>query len=175
MNNGSPLIGILMGSDSDWPVMEEAYQTCRRFGVGAEVRVLSAHRRPDAVADYVRTAAERGLKVLIAGAGGAAHLPGVAAALTHLPVIGVPVQSKDLGGLDSLLSIVQMPSGVPVATVGINRAANAALLALQILGVADPGLVERLVAFKRELAQKGEQADARVAEKLAAALASTSS
>ncbi len=160
-------IGILMGSDSDWPVMAEAHETCERFGVGAEVRVLSAHRRPDEVAEYARTAAARGLKVLIAGAGGAAHLPGVVAALTHLPVVGVPVQSKDLGGLDSLLAIVQMPSGVPVATVGINRAANAALLAIQILAVADRDLAERLLSFKRELAEQGAKADARLGEKLA--------
>ncbi len=170
MSATTPKIGILMGSDSDWPVIEEAYETCRRFEVEAEVRVLSAHRRPDAVAEYAKTAAARGLQVIIAGAGGAAHLPGVVAALTHLPVVGLPVQSKDLGGLDSLLAIVQMPSGVPVATVGINRAANAALLALQILAVADPALAERVIDFKRELAAKGEKADARLTEKIAAAL-----
>lgn len=158
----SPRVGILMGSDSDWPVMEEAYRVLERFGVGAEARVLSAHRRPEDVAEYAKSAAERGLGVLIAGAGGAAHLPGVVAAHTHLPVIGVPVLSKDLGGLDSLLAIVQMPSGVPVATVGINRAANAGLLALQILAVGNPTLAESLLAYKRELVEKGEQADAKV-------------
>ncbi|HRC84825.1 MAG TPA: 5-(carboxyamino)imidazole ribonucleotide mutase [Thermoanaerobaculia bacterium] len=161
-----PRVGILMGSDSDWPVLEDAYRTLESFGVGAEVRVLSAHRRPEEVAQYARSAAARGLSVLIAAAGGAAHLPGVVAALTHLPVIGIPVQSKDLGGLDSLLSIVQMPSGVPVATMGINRAANAALFALQILATADPRLAERLLAYKVELAEKGRAADARVAASL---------
>ena len=166
MSEATPRVGILMGSDSDWPVMEEALRICQRFGVGAEVRVLSAHRRPDDVADYAKAAAERGLAVLIAGAGGAAHLPGVVAAITHLPVIGVPVQSKDLGGLDSLLSIVQMPTGIPVATVGINRAANAGLLALQILGVRDPAIAEAMKEYKRELRTKGSQAD----EKLQAAV-----
>ncbi|HEX4952206.1 MAG TPA: 5-(carboxyamino)imidazole ribonucleotide mutase [Thermoanaerobaculia bacterium] len=163
----SPRVGILMGSDSDWPVMEEAWGTLRRFGVPAEVRVISAHRRPDDVAEYAKTAAERGLGVIIAGAGGAAHLPGVAAAMTPLPVVGVPVQTKELSGLDSLLSIVQMPTGVPVATVGINRAANAALLAVQILATADPGLAAKFRAHKAELVEKGKAAD----EKLAASLA----
>lgn len=161
-------IGLLMGSDSDWPVMEEAYKICLRFGVGAEVRVLSAHRRPDEVADYSRSAVVRGIKVLIAGAGGAAHLPGVLAAFTHLPVVGVPVQSKDLGGLDSLLAIVQMPTGVPVATVGINRAANAALLALQIVATADPDLAQQLAEYKAELRTKGAEADSKLQERVAA-------
>lgn len=152
-------IGIIMGSDSDWPVMEAAYETCGKFGVEAEVRVLSAHRRPEETAEYARTARKRGLGVLIAGAGGAAHLPGVLAAHTPLPVVGVPVTTKELGGLDSLLSIVQMPTGVPVATVGIGRAANAALLALEILALAEPQLAEKLVAYKRELVEKGEKAD----------------
>lgn len=161
-------IGILMGSDSDWPVMEEAYKICLRFGVGAEVRVLSAHRRPDEVADYAKSAVARGLQVLIAGAGGAAHLPGVLAAFTPLPVVGVPVQSKDLGGLDSLLAIVQMPTGVPVATVGINRAANAALLAVQILGIADAKLAEHLTRYKSELRAKGSEADSNLQARVAA-------
>lgn len=160
--SATPRVGILMGSDSDWPVMEEAYRAVERFGIEVEARVLSAHRRPEDVADYAKSAARRGLGVLIAGAGGAAHLPGVVAAHTHLPVIGVPVLSKDLGGLDSLLAIVQMPSGVPVATVGINRAANAGLLALQILAVGDATLADALVGYKRELIEKGEQADAKV-------------
>lgn len=167
-------IGILMGSDSDWPVMEEAFRISQRFEVPAEVRVLSAHRRPDDVAEYAKSAAERGIAVLIAGAGGAAHLPGVVAAMTHLPVVGVPVQSKDLGGLDSLLSIVQMPSGIPVATVGINRATNAGLLALQILGVADAALAERIKEYKRELRTKGSQADEKL-QSVVAALVPTGS
>jgi len=169
MTQSSPLIGILMGSDSDWPVLEAAYRECERFGVAAEVRVLSAHRRPEDTAEYARTAAGRGMRVLIAGAGGAAHLPGVVAAHTHLPVIGVPVQSKDLRGLDSLLAIVQMPKGVPVATVGIDRAANAALLALQILAVADAELAEKLRAYKRELVDKGQRTDEKLQETLRAA------
>jgi 5-(carboxyamino)imidazole ribonucleotide mutase len=163
----APRIGIVMGSDSDWPVMEKAYEVCRRFGVAAEVRVLSAHRRPEETADYARTAASRGLGVLIAGAGGAAHLPGVVAAHTPLPVVGVPVATKELGGLDSLLSIVQMPTGVPVATVGIGRAANAALLALAILALGDEALAEKLAAYRRELVAKGEAADRRLGESLA--------
>lgn len=159
-------IGIVMGSDSDWPVMEAAYEICRKFGVEAEVRVLSAHRRPEDTAGYARSAQERGLAVLIAGAGGAAHLPGVLAAQTALPVVGVPVTTKELGGLDSLLSIVQMPTGVPVATVGIGRAANAALLALQILALAEPDLAGRLRAYKAELVDKGEKADRSLQERL---------
>jgi 5-(carboxyamino)imidazole ribonucleotide mutase len=154
-----PKVGILVGSDSDWPVMEEAYRTLERLGIAAEVRVLSAHRRPEATADYARTAAGRGLKVLIAGAGGAAHLPGVVAAHSPLPVVGVPIASAELGGLDALLAIVQMPPGVPVATVGINRAGNAALLAAEMLALADGDLAERLRAHKLELVAKGEAAD----------------
>lgn len=155
-------IGILMGSDSDWPVMEEAAKTCDQFGVACEVRVLSAHRRPDDCAEYARSARQRGLRVLIGGAGGAAHLAGVLAAHTTLPVIAVPIPTALAGGLDSLLSMVQMPPGVPVATVAVGRAGNAALLALQMLALADDPLADRLAAYKRELAAKGEAADRKV-------------
>ena len=132
--NASPLVGIVMGSDSDWPVMEAAAQALEEFGVPHEVDVVSAHRMPTEMIDYGRGAADRGLRVLIAGAGGAAHLPGMLAAVTPLPVIGVPVPLKHLDGMDSLLSIVQMPAGVPVATVSIGGARNAGLLAARILG-----------------------------------------
>jgi 5-(carboxyamino)imidazole ribonucleotide mutase len=158
----APVIGILMGSDSDWPVMEEAAKICDQFAVPCEARVISAHRRPDDCAEYARSARQRGLKVLIGGAGGAAHLAGVLAAHTTLPVVAVPIPTALSGGLDSLLSMVQMPPGVPVATVGVGRAANAALLALQMLALADAGLAEKLAAYKRELAQKGEAADRKV-------------
>lgn len=146
------LVGIIMGSDSDWPTMEAAYNICQEFDVAAEVRVVSAHRTPADMAEYGQTAHTRGLRVIIAGAGGAAHLPGMVAAYTPLPVIGVPVQSKALNGLDSLFSIVQMPGGVPVATVAIGQALNAGLLAVQILAVSRPELLERVVAYKTRLA-----------------------
>ena len=157
-----PRVGILMGSDSDWPVMEEAAKTCDEFGVGCEVRVISAHRRPDDCAEYARTARRRGLQVLIGGAGGAAHLAGVLAAHTTLPVIAVPIPTPLAGGLDSLLSMVQMPPGVPVATVAVGRAGNAALLAIQMMALADAGLAEKLAGYKQNLAKKGEAADAKV-------------
>jgi len=160
--SSAPRIGILMGSDSDWPVMEEAASTCDRFAVPCEVRVLSAHRRPEECAEYARAAAGRGLQVLIAGAGGAAHLAGVLAAHTHLPVVAVPIPSQLAGGLDSLLSMVQMPPGVPVATVGVGRAGNAALLALQMLALTEPELAEKLRAHRRGLAESGAAADAKV-------------
>lgn len=146
------VIGIIMGSDSDLPTLQAAIDVCSDFGIAFEVRVISAHRTPDDMADYARHAHERGLKVIIAGAGGAAHLPGMVAAYTPLPVIGVPVQSRALQGLDSLLSIVQMPGGVPVATVAIGQAKNAALLALEILGTSDADLQQRLIAYKQQLA-----------------------
>ena len=149
-----PLVGILMGSDSDWPTMKAAADACTEFGVASEARVISAHRTPDDLADYARTAHERGLRVIIAGAGGAAHLPGVTAAFTTLPVIGVPIESKALKGLDSLLSIVQMPSGIPVATVAIGGGKNAGLLAVQILAVADAELHKKVIAFKGKLADE---------------------
>ncbi|MBC8097838.1 MAG: 5-(carboxyamino)imidazole ribonucleotide mutase [Armatimonadetes bacterium] len=147
------LVGIVMGSDSDLPTMQGAIDICAEFGVAYEARVLSAHRTPDDMAEYGRTAHTRGLKVIIAGAGGAAHLPGMLAAYSPLPVIGVPVQSKALNGQDSLLSIVQMPAGVPVATVAIGGGVNAGLLAVQILATADPALLQALLAYKDRLAQ----------------------
>ncbi len=142
-----------MGSDSDWPVMQMAAQACAEFGVAYEADVVSAHRMPEDMVAYGRSAHSRGLKVIIAGAGGAAHLPGMLAALTPLPVIGVPVPLKYLDGMDSLLSIVQMPAGVPVATVAIGNARNAGLLAVRILSVADPSLVEAMVAFQDGLCE----------------------
>ena len=149
-----PLVGILMGSDSDRATMKLAADACEEFGIKAEVQVMSAHRTPDDVAQYARTAHTRGLRVLIAGAGGAAHLAGAVAAQTPLPVIGVPIESKSLRGLDSLLSIVQMPSGVPVATVAIGAARNAGLLAVQILAVGDAKLQTKYVEFKKRLADE---------------------
>ena len=154
-----PLVGILMGSDSDWPVMERAAKTLEHFGVPCESRVLSAHRSPELVREYAVSASTRGIKVLIAGAGGAAHLAGTIAAQTTLPVIGVPVESKSLKGLDSLLSTVQMPSGVPVATIGIDNAANAAILAVQCLALSDPRLQRALIDYKRQLVDSTRQAD----------------
>jgi 5-(carboxyamino)imidazole ribonucleotide mutase len=147
-----PLVGIIMGSDSDWPTMKAAADACAEFDIPSEVRVISAHRTPRDLERYATTAQDRGLRVIIAGAGGAAHLPGVAAAFTTLPVIGVPIESKALKGLDSLLSIVQMPSGIPVATVAIGGARNAGLLAAQILATGNPALQKRFLAFKTRLA-----------------------
>jgi 5-(carboxyamino)imidazole ribonucleotide mutase len=149
-----PLVGILMGSDSDWPTMKAAADALKDFGVACEANVISAHRTPRDLEQYVSSARERGLRVIIAGAGGAAHLPGVTAAFTTLPVIGVPIQGKALDGMDSLLSIVQMPPGVPVATVGINAAKNAGLLAAQILGVNDDAMQKKLDQFKVRLAEE---------------------
>src|SRR5919202_3384396 len=146
-----PLVGIVMGSDSDLPTMEEAAEVCRRFGVPHEIRVVSAHRTPLEMAEYGRSARARGLRVLIAGAGGAAHLPGMVAAHTPLPVIGVPVPIGHLQGLDALMSIVQMPRGVPVATVAIGNAANAGLLAARILAAGDPALQRRMIAYQESL------------------------
>jgi 5-(carboxyamino)imidazole ribonucleotide mutase len=152
-------VGIAMGSSSDLPTLKAAADILKRFGVEHELRVLSAHRTPDAMADYARSAHTRGLKVLIAGAGGAAHLPGMLAAHTALPVIGVPVAGANLNGLDSLLSIVQMPRGVPVATVAIGGGANAGLLAVQILATGDPALLQRVLDYKAELAATARQQD----------------
>ena len=149
-----PLVGILMGSDSDWPTMKAAADVCAQFGIASEAKVISAHRTPKDLEQYAGKAHERGLRVIIAAAGGAAHLPGVTAAFTTLPVIGVPIESKSLKGLDSLLSIVQMPPGVPVATVGIGAAKNAGLLAVQILAVGDGRLQKALVEFKQKLAEE---------------------
>lgn len=148
------MIGIVMGSDSDWPTMSAAAEVCREFGIPYEARVVSAHRTPADMADYGQTAHTRGIKVIIAGAGGAAHLPGMLAAFSPLPVIGVPVQSKALSGLDSLLSIVQMPSGVPVATVAIGAGKNAGLLAVQILATHNPALLDKLLAYKTRIADE---------------------
>ncbi|MGA2786808.1 MAG: 5-(carboxyamino)imidazole ribonucleotide mutase [Verrucomicrobiota bacterium] len=149
-----PLVGILMGSDSDWPTMKAAADVCAQFKIDCEVKVISAHRTPKDLEQYAGKAHERGLRVIIAGAGGAAHLPGVTAAFTTLPVIGVPIESQSLKGLDSLLSIVQMPPGVPVATVGIGAAKNAGLLAVQILSVGSERLQKALVEFKHKLAEE---------------------
>ena len=160
--SGAPPVGIIMGSDSDLPTMEPAVAMMRRFGVACEVRILSAHRTPLEMVDYASTAVERGLKVIIAGAGGAAHLPGMVASLTVLPVIGVPVQSKALAGVDSLYSIAQMPAGIPVATVAIGNGANAGLLALQILAIADPQLSTQLRQYRDELRAMVHQKDVRL-------------
>jgi 5-(carboxyamino)imidazole ribonucleotide mutase len=159
------LVGVIMGSDSDWPTMRAAAEALDEFGVAYEVRVVSAHRTPRAMLDYAGQAADRGLKIIIAGAGGAAHLPGMVASATPLPVVGVPVPLKHLDGLDSLLSIVQMPAGVPVATVSIGGARNAGLLAVRILGATDADLRERMARFQAEL-------EALVADKDAALRAS---
>ncbi len=153
-NSQRPTVAILMGSDSDWPTMKAAADACAEFGIVAEVKVISAHRAPQDLARYASGAHQRGLCVIIAGAGGAAHLPGVTAAFTPLPVIGVPVAGKFLKGLDSLLSIVQMPSGVPVATVAIGGARNAGLLAVQILAVHNPDLQAKYVEFKGRLREE---------------------
>src|ERR1039457_67069 len=149
---GQPLVGVVRGSDSDWPVMEAAVTALGEFGVACEADVVSAHRMPREMIDYGSAAAARGLRVLIAGAGGAAHLPGMLAALTPLPVIGVPVPLTHLDGLDSLLSIVQMPAGVPVATAAVGGARNAGLLAVRILAVADEDLRRRMTEFQEQLA-----------------------
>ncbi len=155
-------VGIIMGSESDWPVMEGAASTLKSFGIHFETRVLSAHRTPDETRKFAEDAVERGIKVIIAGAGGAAHLAGVIAAYTPLPVIGIPIPSKHLKGMDSLLSIVQMPSGVPVATVAIGGAKNAAILAAQILAIGDSDLFDRVAAFKRDMVSKVAEMDTNV-------------
>ena len=149
--DSTPLVGIIMGSDSDLPVMQGAADALTELGVPFEMTIVSAHRTPKRLYDYAGSAAERGLKVIVAGAGGAAHLPGMVAAISPLPVIGVPVKSRALSGEDSLLSIVQMPPGVPVATVAIDGARNAGLLAAQILAVADADLLARVARFKQDL------------------------
>jgi 5-(carboxyamino)imidazole ribonucleotide mutase len=146
-------VGIVMGSDSDWPTMQAAAEACAEFDVATEADVVSAHRMPEEMIAYGRQAAGRGLRVIIAGAGGAAHLPGMLAAVTPLPVVGVPVPLRHLDGLDSLLSIVQMPSGVPVATVAVGGARNAGLLAVRILAASDPALLERMTTFQQGLAE----------------------
>jgi 5-(carboxyamino)imidazole ribonucleotide mutase len=163
----TPQVGVIMGSDSDWPVMSAAAEALDEFGVAYEVGVISAHRTPQRMLDYARDAAGRGLRVIVAGAGGAAHLPGMVASATVLPVIGVPVPLKHLDGMDSLLSIVQMPAGIPVATVSVAGARNAGLLAVRILATADPALADRMAAFQIELAELVERKDAALRSSLA--------
>lgn len=155
-----------MGSASDWPTLEPALAICREFGVEAEVRVLSAHRTPADMARYARTAHLRGLRVIVAAAGGAAHLPGMVASYSPLPVIGVPVESQALRGIDSLLSIVQMPGGVPVATVAIGAGRNAGILAVQILGASDSALQKKIIEFKNHLAEESRKKGRELARKL---------
>ncbi|WP_019202571.1 5-(carboxyamino)imidazole ribonucleotide mutase [Tsukamurella sp. 1534] len=150
-SGNGPRVGLIMGSDSDWPTMEAAAEALAEFGVRFEVGVVSAHRTPQRMLDYAEAAAGRGIEVIIAGAGGAAHLPGMVASATPLPVIGVPVPLKHLDGMDSLLSIVQMPAGIPVATVSVGGARNAGLLAVRILGAADSALQQRMTAFQQDL------------------------
>jgi 5-(carboxyamino)imidazole ribonucleotide mutase len=160
MSNETAIVGVIMGSDSDWSTMRAAAEALTEFGVAHEVRVLSAHRTPEAMLSYAREAADQGLRVIIAGAGGAAHLPGMVASVTTPPVIGVPVPLKYLDGMDSLLSIVQMPAGVPVATVSIGGARNAGLLAVRILATFDPVLRTRMTSFQRGLRAIVEEKDA---------------
>jgi 5-(carboxyamino)imidazole ribonucleotide mutase len=162
----NPLVGVVMGSDSDWSVMSEAADSLKQFGIEYEVEVLSAHRTPEKMIEWGKAAASRGIKVIIAGAGGAAHLPGMLASVTTLPVIGVPVSLSKLDGMDSLLSIVQMPGGIPVATVSIGGAKNAGILAARILGTNDPALEKKLIEYGQSLAslvaEKNEQLKAEI-------------
>jgi 5-(carboxyamino)imidazole ribonucleotide mutase len=162
-----PVVGVVMGSDSDLPTMEAAIDALKEFDVPFEVRILSAHRTPDEMFDYARTAAGRGVRVIIAGAGGAAHLPGMIASATALPVIGVPVVATALAGVDALLSIAQMPAGVPVATVAIGNARNAGLLAVRILGAGDDALRERMETFQRDLHDRVRAKDEDIRERYA--------
>lgn len=159
-------VAVIMGSDSDWSVMQAAGQALEEFGVAWEARVVSAHRTPEDMVAFARAAAGRGVEVIVAGAGGAAHLPGMVASLTPLPVIGVPVAITKLDGMDALLSIVQMPAGVPVATVAVDGARNAGLLAVRILAASDPALRERMVAFQSELAEQARGKDRRLQDEL---------
>lgn len=161
-----PLVSIIMGSDSDLPIMDQARQVLEASGAGWEMKILSAHRTPKAMMDYVETAEERGIKIIIAGAGGAAHLPGMTAALTALPVIGVPIKGSAFSGLDSLLSIVQMPAGVPVATVGVNGARNAGLLALRILALENQEFRNQLEEQRRLLEEEAAEKVRRLEESL---------
>ena len=163
---GSAVVGIVLGSDSDLPVMEETFKVLKEFGVPCEISVISAHRSPRRAADYASNAEERGLRVIVAGAGMAAHLPGVLAAYTCLPVIGVPLQGGALNGMDALYAIVQMPPGVPVATVAVNGGRNAALLAIQMLSLGDPGLRGKLQAYRERLALDVAAKSARLQENL---------
>lgn len=155
MSSNTPIVGVIMGSKSDYPVMKDAVEILKEFGIEAEVDIVSAHRTPEKMMDYASTARQRGLKVVIAGAGGAAHLPGMVASATTLPVIGVPIKSSNsIDGWDSVLSILQMPNGVPVATVALNAAKNAGILAAQILSTSDQSLASRLDSYKLELKEK---------------------
>lgn len=162
MKTKKPIVGIIMGSDSDLPTMQEAANICVEFGVPYETKIVSAHRTPNFMARYASTAHKRGIKVIIAGAGGAAHLPGMTASHTPLPVIGVPIKTKSMDGLDSLLSIVQMPAGVPVATVAIGNAKNAGLLAVEILGVSDKNLMRKMIAYKKKIGAKSIEKNKRM-------------
>jgi 5-(carboxyamino)imidazole ribonucleotide mutase len=162
----TPVVGVVMGSDSDWRVMSDASQALTEFGIPHEVEVVSAHRTPDKLIRYGRDARARGLRAIIAGAGGAAHLPGMLASVTALPVIGVPVQLSTLDGLDSLLSIVQMPAGIPVATVSINGAKNAGLLAARLLGATDTALGDRVEAYAADLQAQVEEKNRRLKDSL---------
>lgn len=160
VNNARPEVGIIMGSKSDLGVMQDAVDILKEFGVSVEVAIVSAHRTPDRMFDYAKSAVDRGIKVIIAGAGGAAHLPGMVASLTHLPVIGVPVKSRNsIDGWDSVLSILQMPNGVPVATVALNASKNAGILAAQILAVSSPAVASKLLNYKKEMAKIVEESD----------------
>ena len=161
-----PLIGVVMGSDSDWSVMSDAVQVLKEFGIDAEVEVLSAHRTPERMIEWGKAAAGRGLKVIIAGAGGAAHLPGMLASVTTLPVVGVPVALAKLDGMDSLLSIVQMPAGIPVATVSINGAKNAGILAARMLAAFDTKLAEKLAAYTESLKEQVAEKNAKLKSQL---------
>ncbi|MFZ9746796.1 MAG: 5-(carboxyamino)imidazole ribonucleotide mutase [Opitutaceae bacterium] len=172
MKNAAAPVALIMGSDSDWPTLQPAAEVCAEFGVACDVRVVSAHRTPLDMVRYARGARRRGLRVIIAGAGGAAHLPGMVASLTPLPVIGVPVETKALKGLDSLLSIVQMPGGIPVATVAIGGGRNAGLLALRILGAGDPALLDRMQDFQTRLAGEVRARGRKLRAGLGGALAS---
>ncbi len=154
-----PLVGIIMGSDSDWPTLKAAAEICTHFSIPHEVHVLSAHRTPDDMSRYAKSAHKKGLKVIIAGAGGAAHLPGMVASQTPLPVIGVPVKTDALNGMDSLLSIVQMPGGVPVATVAIGSGKNAGLLAAEILATSNTKLMNQMIEYKKELSIESRKKD----------------
>lgn len=154
MSLDTPIVGVIMGSDSDWPTMKQAADILEQFGIPFEKRVVSAHRTPNDMALYAENARERGIKIIIAGAGGAAHLPGMVASHTTLPVIGVPIQTSALGGVDSLYSIVQMPNGIPVATVAIGKAQNAGLLALRILGMDDKGIAMQLAEYHKKMANE---------------------
>jgi 5-(carboxyamino)imidazole ribonucleotide mutase len=160
----NPIVSIIMGSDSDLPIMKDAATFLEEMGISCEISVISAHRTPDLAFDYAKKAKDRGIKVIIAGAGGAAHLPGVIAALTTLPVIGIPIMSQSLHGLDALFSIVQMPSGIPVATVGIDNAKNAAILAVKILALNDSNLNQKLVEYQQELSKKVSDKNSKLQE-----------